>query len=101
MARINRLESLLVSAMANNTASQADGAPLPFTPGRPAYASPVSGDAEQGMQIAGPELESGAVAEIVQEFGSMKVDQAQNSSIYLGGAHWVTIMSEVTSLLSL
>ena len=100
MARINRLESLLVSAMATN------GQPMPKDGCIPDGASLVPGLEIHGNSTPsrferqrGSEAKQPTVGEISQEFGSMKVDQAENSSIYLGGAHWVSIMSEVSRFL--
>jgi hypothetical protein len=100
MARINRLESLLVSAMATN------GQPMPKGAGIPDGASltpalEIHGDSTPGSFKLQKKAEARdpAVGEMIQDFGSMKVDQAENSSIYLGGVHWVSIMSEVSSFL--
>jgi hypothetical protein len=50
-----------------------------------------------GENLTDPKIST--VGEMTREFGSMKVDQVENSSVYLGGGHWVSIMSEVSSFL--
>ncbi|KAI9738094.1 MAG: hypothetical protein M1818_005522 [Claussenomyces sp. TS43310] len=37
---------------------------------------------------------------VTRAFGSMKVDHVENQTVYLGGAHWVSIMCEVDELRS-
>jgi hypothetical protein len=97
MARVNRLESLLVSAMATNAQSTAK--PGGISDAVHAISGlATNGDsapASVGQNLIDPK--SAAVGEMTREFGSMKVDQVENSSIYLGGGHWVSIISEVSS----
>lgn len=101
MARVNRLESLLVSAMATNAQSTAK--PGGISDAVHAISGlATNGDSAPssvGQNLTDPK--STAVGEMTREFGSMKVDQVENSSIYLGGGHWVSIMSEVSSSLSI
>lgn len=102
MARIDRLESLLFSAMA------ASGRPVGKIDGMRDAAS-LNADFEVYGNPAfssfdlqrSTETGSLAVNGLTKDFGSMKVDQAENSSIYLGGVHWVSIMSEVSCFVHL
>lgn len=96
MARIDRLESLLVAAMAAN------GQPGAGTGGMPIGQSSILNlDANGSQSLGNPypqrsiEIENLDVDGLAKEFGIMKVDQSENSSTYLGGVHWVSIMSEV------
>lgn len=96
MARVNRLESLLVSAMATNAQSTAK------TGGISDAVHAISGLETNGdsapdnvdQNLTDPK--SSAVGDMTREFGIMKVDQVENSSVYLGGGHWVSIISEVS-----
>lgn len=35
------------------------------------------------------------VDDVARAFGSMRVDPRENQTIYFGGAHWISILSEV------
>lgn len=60
----------------------------------------TNGDSVHGSFGQRPtDPKSTAVGKMTREFGSMKVDEIENSSIYLGGSHWVSIISEVSQFL--
>lgn len=96
MARIDRLESLLVSAMSTNGQPKAGARTV--TNGDPSAPNlDINGNQiPSNLHPRNIETTSLDVDGVTKEFGSMKVDQAENSSIYLGGVHWVSIMSEVS-----
>jgi hypothetical protein len=96
IARIDRLESLLASAMATN------GQPIANPGGIQNGTSQIPNlDIYNNPNFAEPRLQTNAgmigldVNDMSKEFGSMKVDQAENSTLYLGGAHWASIMCGV------
>jgi hypothetical protein len=99
ISRIERLESLLVLAISRNeqpTAKAADHMPGPsLTSTLDIYGSP----AFSGSRLQGNSEIAAYIDGMIGEFGCMKVDQVENSTIYLGGAHWLSIMSKVGNLL--
>lgn len=92
MSRIDRLEQLVMSAMSNQTqpalpsyeTSQYDVMPS----GSPSVLTRYQSTDKTQKSESDREIDQLSTA-----FGVMKVDPAQ--IIYLGGAHWVSIMSEV------
>lgn len=101
MTRIDRLESLLVSAMATNgqlmTKAGAIQDPVSKVPNMETHEIPTAESSNPQTSNGGNSLD---VDGMIKGFGSMKVDAAENSSIYLGGIHWVSIMSEVGCLIT-
>lgn len=96
MTRIDRLESLLVSAMATNgqlmTKAGATQDAASQIPNVETHENPAAESSNPQRSNGGNSLD---VDGMIKGFGSMKVDVAENSSIYLGGIHWVSIMSEI------
>jgi hypothetical protein len=93
VTRIDRLEQFVLSAMSNQP-----------QPAKAALEIPQFNAMPSGCSIGSQILESKNEAHIIERddevdqlstaFGVMKVDLGR--TIYLGGAHWVSIMSEVS-----
>lgn len=91
-ARIDRLEGLLLSAVSSNNQR--------FQVNENAVQSGLLPDSKLDAQnteiVTG---DSGAkdieTEELVSAAGILKIDQAENKTLYIGGSHWVSIMSEV------
>ncbi|KAH8646378.1 fungal-specific transcription factor domain-containing protein [Tricladium varicosporioides] len=100
IARIQKLENLLLSAMLpdkNRESSSARivqndylgdvvGCAVNISP------SPETHPHDQNME------DTQNIDNVARAFGSMKVDQRENQTIYWGGDHWISIMSEVDEL---
>lgn len=87
-SRIDRLEAALASAMANNfrgTSSTTNSEQSSNSPQSTEYQN--SDDAVNILEDHGVDALSGSL-------GLMKIDQDQTTH-YLGGSHWVSIISEV------
>ena len=92
MSRIDRLEKLVMSAMSNQ--------PQPELPPCGKFQFDVMPNCNPHV-VPPPESTNGSqksendhgVDQLSKAFGVMKVDPSQ--VVYLGGAHWVSIMSEV------
>jgi hypothetical protein len=92
ISRIDRLEKLVLSAMSNqshtamlsNEASQ-----LGLTPTTISRDPVLHGSENRTQKVEGDH----EVDHLSKAFGVLKVDAAH--VVYLGGAHWVSIMSEV------
>jgi hypothetical protein len=91
MNRIERLEQLVMSAMSNQPQqAQAPNEISQFNVAPSGSDSTGLGNANESQKIeSDPEID-----ELSTAFGVMKVDPGK--TIYLGGAHWVSIMSEVS-----
>ena len=93
MTRIDRLEQLVLSAVSNQP-----------QPAKAVLEIPQFNAVSSGCSIDSQILESNNEAHVIERddevdqlstaFGVMKVDPGK--TIYLGGAHWVSIMSEVS-----
>ena len=95
-ARIDKLEALLLSV----TSSTAQIPTSEFTcADRSEKVTSGVSDGHSGFEGGNEVIDMEKEQEsdqIIEALGSMKVDQIENKTIYLGGAHWVSIMSEVS-----
>ena len=87
-ARIDRLEALLLSAAGNGSRGTGQDSVLPLPSGV------ISQDAS-GQNGDFGRREVDGVDELTKEFGFMKVNESR--TLYVGGSHWVSVMSEVSS----
>lgn len=81
--RINRLENLLTSVAAADS-------PIVQSNSSPARSFTDSSN----HQVRGG---TNQIDQITQALGVMKVNEKEDTSIYLGSVHWVSVMSEVRS----
>lgn len=95
-ARIDRLEAMLFTAMSNGT----PGVTRSTNGGETRRDEPTSGRLSQpfGRQESRVEPSDSELEQVVSVFGAMKVDQSENRTVYLDGSHWVSILTEVSSV---
>ena len=94
--RIDRLEGLVLSLMANG--SQSTG-PAAAQHALSMQSSPGSMECSQDVDIdenGGPVGEDSETEQVAQSLGVMKVDN--NKSMYFGDTHWATILSDVRTM---
>ena len=92
MARINRLEQLALSALSNQnhpTQHVAETMQFNIMPNVTSGGSALLPTTHEACIIEN----DNQIDKLSSAFGVMKVDPSQ--TIYLGGAHWVSVMSEV------
>ena len=100
IARISRLEDLLLTSRSSGKNQES----IYAKPGQSGKNSDLDTNlfSNSGSRSYQPEAEGQAVVDDVAEaLGSMKVDHVEKQTIYLGGAHWVSIMCEVSCVSSI
>jgi len=91
-ARIDRLEGLLLSAVSSNDhrlQANKNAVQAGFLPDSKL-------DAQSTEIVTGDNrAKDSEIKDLVSAAGILKIDEAENKTLYIGGSHWVSIMSEV------